>query len=486
MHKKGVIYLKEKILSVGIDIGTSTSQIVISRLTLENLASDFTVPRIEISKKEIIYRSEIIFTPLKPSNPQEIEIEPLKKFIEQEYQKAGIRADDIQTGAVIITGETARKSNAERVLKSLSHLAGDFVVATAGPDLESVIAGKGAGTQRLSKEKGNRAVNLDIGGGTSNLACFNNNVLESTGCFDIGGRLIKIDKSSQIVSYIAPKVEKFISDKKLNLKVGAKGVIEEIQLLTDEFARILAHSIGIGEKPEYFDLFVDNHSIKLLGKIPYVTFSGGVAECLEEELPADIFRYGDIGLILGRSIRKSRIFTEKTVVRSLETIQATVVGAGSHLTEVSGSTISYRTDNLPMQNIPVIHLENVQEAIHDGTLAEQIREKLNWFEYTDYDGAVAIAYDGWKNPLFSEVQALAEAFRAGLQSKIDKGQVLVLISWQDMGKSVGQSLYSLLPRAYPYISLDTIQADSGDYIDIGAPVASGNVLPVVVKTLVFE
>ncbi|MDR2976700.1 MAG: ethanolamine ammonia-lyase reactivating factor EutA [Streptococcaceae bacterium] len=478
--------MQEKILSVGIDIGTSTSQMVISKLTLENLASDFTVPRIEISDKEIVYRSEIIFTPLNPSNRQEIAIEPLKKFIETEYKKAGIKADEIQTGGVIITGETARKANAENVLKSLSHLAGDFVVATAGPDLESIIAGKGAGTQKLSKEKGGRAVNLDIGGGTSNLACFNNNEIESTGCFDIGGRLIKLDKNSQIVSYISEKIEKIISDKQLKLKVGAKAEIAEIRQITDEFARILAHAVGVGAKPEYFDLFITNHSIKLLADIPYVTFSGGVADCLNEEITTDFFKYGDIGLILGQSIRKSEIFSEKTVAQSLETIQATVVGAGSHLTEVSGSTISYTEKNLPLQNIPVVHLENVQGSIRTATLAEQIREKLKWFSDSDYDGPIAIAYEGWKNPLFKEVQSLAEEIQRGLQTKIDSGQTLIVISWHDMGKAVGQALYQLLPRGHPYVSIDSIQVDSGDYIDIGIPVASGSVLPVVVKTLVFE
>lgn len=109
---------KEKMLTVGIDLGTSTTQLVLSELTIENYASAFSVPRIMISDKKVIYRSEIIFTPL--INQKEIDDEPIKRFVTEQYKQAGIEKGDIQMGAVIITGETARKTNASKVLKALS------------------------------------------------------------------------------------------------------------------------------------------------------------------------------------------------------------------------------------------------------------------------------------------------------------------------------------------------------------------------------
>ena len=162
--------MKETILSVGIDIGTSTTQLIFSRLTIENLASSYMVPRIRIVDKEVTYRSEIYFTPL--LSQTEIDAEKVKGIIEREYRKAGMKPEDLQTGAVIITGETARKQNANSVLASLSSMAGDFVVATAGPDLESVLSAKGAGADRISEEKRIAVANIDIGGGTSNIALF--------------------------------------------------------------------------------------------------------------------------------------------------------------------------------------------------------------------------------------------------------------------------------------------------------------------------
>lgn len=151
--------MKETILSVGIDIGTSTTQLIFSRLTIENLASSYMVPRIRIVDKEVTYRSEIYFTPL--LSQTEIDAEKVKGIIEREYRKAGMKPEDLQTGAVIITGETARKQNANSVLASLSSMAGDFVVATAGPDLESVLSAKGAGADRISEEKRIAVANID-------------------------------------------------------------------------------------------------------------------------------------------------------------------------------------------------------------------------------------------------------------------------------------------------------------------------------------
>ena len=135
--------MTEEILSVGIDIGTSTLQLIFSKIYIENRGSSFTVPQIKIIGKEVIYRSEIYETPL--ISETVIDTKNVKKIIENEYKKANIKYEDVSTGAVIITGDTARKENAKEVLETLSGMAGDFVVATAGPDLESIIAGKGSG-----------------------------------------------------------------------------------------------------------------------------------------------------------------------------------------------------------------------------------------------------------------------------------------------------------------------------------------------------
>ena len=176
--------MKEKILSAGIDIGTSTTQVIFSRFTIENTSGEYMVPRIEITNKEVVYESKIYTTPL--IDERTIDEDAVHNIIVSEYAAAGLRAEDIDTGAVIITGETARKENARTVLNFMSGMAGDFVVATAGNDLEGVIAGRGAGTSAMSIKQHVVTANCDIGGGTSNIAVFKENRPVDTGCFDIG------------------------------------------------------------------------------------------------------------------------------------------------------------------------------------------------------------------------------------------------------------------------------------------------------------
>lgn len=472
---------KEKILTVGIDLGTSTTQLVLSELTIENFASAFSVPRITISDKEVIYRSEIIFTPL--INQTMIDDEAIKAFVSRQYQQAGIEKQQIQMGAVIITGETARKANASKVLQALSGFAGDFVVATAGPDLESIIAGKGAGAQEYSTKRHASVVNIDIGGGTSNLVVFTDGEIDDTACFDIGGRLIKVDQAGNI-SYISPKITEMIEQLRLPLKVGTKASVTAIQPVIDELVKVLANSVGIGERSPFYELFITNRGLRLDGELPIVTFSGGVADCLLEEV-TDIFKYGDIGLLLGTALRKSQIFAEKEVLQSNETIRATVVGAGSHTTDISGSTIAYHEQILPIKNIPILKVSQEDESLPAETMSERINEKLAWYRLEETP-QIALAMKGIVNPTFADVQRYAEGIVRGLSALITENIPLVIMVDEDMAKALGHALHAYLPGNYPFICIDSVKVENGDYIDIGQPVAEGAVLPVVVKTLVFN
>ncbi len=472
---------KETLLTVGIDLGTSTTQLVLSELTVENFASAFTVPRITISDKKVIYRSEIIFTPL--LNQSEINAAPINEFVSEQYRKAGIRKEDIQMGAVIITGETARKANADKVLRALSGFAGDFVVATAGPDLESIIAGKGAGAQTYSERMRKPVVNIDIGGGTTNAAVFKEGEVTDTACFDIGGRLIKLDEHQRI-TYIAPKIREIIARQKLDIALGMQ-VSEEILIpILHELVRVLENSVGLGTKSPFFDLLVTNHPLRTNDELSNVTFSGGVADCFDRE-EEEVFKFGDIGLLLGKYVRHSAIFKEKEVLPSKETIRATVVGAGSHTAEISGSTIAYREQILPVKNIPILKLAQEDEGLDASLLGKRIYEKLNWHR-TEGTPQVALALRGRTNPTFADIQRYATGIADGLASLVEENIPLLVMVDEDMAKALGHALSANLPSGYPFVCIDSIKVENGDYVDIGLPVADGVVLPVIVKTLVFN
>ncbi len=476
--------MKEEILSVGIDIGTSTTQLVFSKITLENMASDFSVPRVIIADKEIVYRSDIYFTPL--ANNKKINGLKIREIIEEEYKKASVHKENIKTGAVIITGETARKENANEVLHNLSGFAGDFVVATAGPDLESILSAKGAGTDKHSKERMNTVVNIDIGGGTSNLAVFNSGELLDTGCLDIGGRLIKVDTNTKEIIYIAPKIEEIIIKKGFDLKVGYIATKSNLQPIIDEMVKLLEESVGVRDKSDFYKRILTNKGLKLNYEINCITFSGGVADYIYNEQQEEWAKYGDVGILLGEAVKNSNLFKKLTLLKSAETIRATVVGAGSHTTEISGSTITYTEDVFPIKNIPILKLSKEDEEISGEQLVEIIKEKIKWFQLESDLQNIAISFNGKKSPSFIEVKKMAKALMEGMEELVKGDFPLVIVVENDMAKVLGQTIQGMLQYKKQIICIDGIKVENGDYIDIGMPLADGTVVPVVIKTLVFN
>ena len=270
--------MREAIMSVGIDIGTSTTQLVFSRIEIENLAGAASVPRVQIVGKDVVYRSDIYFTPLLSS--ETIDGEKIRDIIASEYAKAGIKPEDLTAGAVIITGETARKENARVVLEKLSGYAGNFVVATAGSDLEGIIAGRGAGTAGISKTEGKVMANFDVGGGTTNVAIFSDGEVVDTSCLDIGGRLVRLNRQSRHVEYITPKVKELISSMGLDVREGRIASLESIRALSSRMAVFIDELTGLAPESDFLDTFITSRGFKERYRLGGITFSGGVADSI--------------------------------------------------------------------------------------------------------------------------------------------------------------------------------------------------------------
>ena len=194
--------------SLGLDLGTTTTQLVISELTVENRAAGFAVPRMEIGARRILYESKVHFTPL--LSGELVDETALSELLEEEFERAGIRPEELDTGAVIVTGETSRKENARAVTRALARQAGKFVVATAGADLESVLAARGAGAVEWSRESTAPVIHLDIGGGTTNIALCRDGAVEAAGCMNVGGRLLRLDPRGK-VTYVSPALAGLVS-----------------------------------------------------------------------------------------------------------------------------------------------------------------------------------------------------------------------------------------------------------------------------------
>ena len=441
--------MSERLLSVGLDVGTTSSQMILSELLVENQAGAFSVPQMEIAKRKILYRGDVHFTPLLGGD--RVDAAALRKLIEEDYRKAGIRREDVDTGAIIITGETSRKENARAVLAEMSGFAGDFVVATAGPHLESVLAAKGAGAVEYSQRTGKRVLHMDIGGGTSNLALIEDGKIVRTGCLNVGGRLLKFDESG-IVTYVSPVLEGICS-----LKTGQKAEAEQVAVVAETLVQALEMAAGLQEKTELFRKLWTKESGEPWVEMPEnvtLSFSGGVADCIEKDVPW--LTYGDMGPVLGQAIRKSRLCQGEYVLGD-ETIRATVIGAGCHSTQLSGSTVFYQNVDFPLQNVPVV------------TSAEELEQQ---------ETAAILALAGQTAPTYGEIKRLAGEIAEGFAGK----PVYVCLE-QDMAKALGQALALRLGKDRSVLCIDRVKLDEGSYLDVGAPV--GPALPVVVKTLVL-
>ena len=466
------------LLSTGIDIGTSTTGMVISRLTIRNTAGMFSVPHADIVDKQVIYKSSIYHTPL--VDECHIDIPRIQQILMEEYGRAGIGPEQIETGAVIITGESAVKENARLVIQAVSGFAGDFVVATAGPDLESVISGQGSGAQHFSEQNHCSVLNIDIGGGTSNFALFDCGVPRAKSCYDIGGRLIKVD-SAQRITAISPRIAPVLERLGITLRLGER-LREDI---AEQIAAIMAEMLGKAAQMLQDHLLERLHtrnSGTLSGACPqYLSLSGGVSELLGR-LPDERFAYGDIGVFLAEAISKSAWYQNFQVAVAEEKIRATVVGAGSYTTMLSGSTISVDPPVLlPLKNLPVLLLTATEEQQAREGDGELLRQKLHWFlQQTDAD-TVAMALPDVVAPSYRQIRALAQSVAYAAQA-IEYTQPLVVLCGCDFAKALGQCLKRAAPER-KMAALDGVAAGENDYLDIGRPVLNGIAVPVIVKTL---
>lgn len=476
---------KTAILSVGIDVGTSTTQVVFSKLQMDNAGGYFSVPRVAIVDKEVVYKSEVYMTPLKTDVL--IDTDALRDIVAAEFRKAGYRPEDTDSGAVIITGESARKENSDAVLKSLSDFAGDFVVSAAGPDMESLIAGKGSGAWQYSMDHHCRVANLDIGGGTTNVVLFEDGETLARGCLDIGGRLICMNPQG-IITKVSPAAAVMAQAAGVSVSVGDRCDELKLTAVTRQMAAALNAYLGVGTK----DIDAILRQIKTPGssdfpvpeKVQAVFFSGGVADLIYHE-SADTWAYGDIGVLLGRVIRESRLFTDFQKMEPGETIRATVVGAGTYTTTISGSTITYSDDIFPLKNIPVIKLdEELQEACFAGETEPVIR-RIQWVLGQNDEEHFILAMPGKRNPGYTEMKRAAASIRQIMDRVQPPGEPILLVIESDIAKAMGQMIRQQQDLKRQVVAIDSIHVEDGEYVDMGKPMMNGMVIPVVVKTLIF-
>jgi ethanolamine utilization protein EutA len=466
-----------RLVSVGVDIGSSTSHLVFSRLVLERLDNRYVV-----SERKVVHESEVLLTPY--ADDTTIDAAALGRFIDRQYELAGVDPRAIDTGALILTGVAVRRGNARAIGELFASQAGKFVSVSAGDALEATLAAFGSGACARSIRESARVMNVDIGGGTSKIAlCEAGDVLEMTAA-DIGARIVSFDSEGR-VERIEEAGRRFASEVGLLLEIGAK---PDATLLDAMIERMAERLFEVMSRPV---LRAESNALLRLDplrnerKPDVVSFSGGVSEYIYRR---ESEAFGDLGPALARAILARIKAWGPRIEPSDEGIRATVIGASQYTIQVSGSTIFVAPQSvLPLRNVPVVtpDLPLEDETLAVERISESVRAALRRLDLDDGERAVALCYRWKGSATFARLEAFCRGIAAGLANVLERGLPLILVGDGDVGGLIGIHCREETRLPNPIVSIDGIALKEFDFIDIGALLETSGAVPVVIKSLVF-
>jgi len=464
--------------TVGIDIGSSTSHLLFAKIRLQRETQALS-SRFVVTSREVLWRSPIVLTPFLAGGA--IDVEELGRFIQGAYHQAGLARADIDSGAVILTGEAIKRKNAKAIDELFSEEAGKFVCATAGHKLECTLAAHGSGAVRLSKQRSQCLLHVDMGGGTTKLALIENGKIVGVGAFAVGGRLLAQDASGAWTR-IDDSARMVCEDLGLRADPASMASLEARRRIAQRLAQIAMDYI-LGAPLDRLGV-----SLQLTEALPRVapptavSFSGGVSEYLfgREER-----EYGDIAKLLAEELRRQLARRlPMPVIDPGQGIRATVIGASQYTVQVSGKTI-YLPDPgvLPVHGVPVVPVGlDLSGNIDPRAVSGAITTALKRMDLTPRS-RMAIAFSWKGNPEYTRLVAAGQGIVDALSSHRD--QLLLLMIDGDVGKTFGHLLHDELGFSGKLVSIDGVHLHALDFVDVGEPYEPSGVVPVVIKSLLF-
>ena len=466
-----------RLTSVGVDIGSSTSHLVFSRLELTLEGS-----RYRVTRREVLNESDILLTPYKDDT--RIDVDALEAFINAQYKKAKIKRDEVDTGALILTGVAVRRRNARAIAELFAEEAGKFVAVSAGDGLEATMAAHGSGAVAHSAKTGGVVLNIDVGGGTSKFAICNNGKVQEVSAIDIGARLLAFDRDGALVR-IEDAGRKHAGWAGFTVELGQKILQDDSRKMVARMVDKLFAMLKRESITEETKALLRLSPLTYRGEIDCVMFSGGVSEFIYNRTKSS---FGDLGPLIADEIHRRMADLEILVMEPAARIRATVIGASQYTVQVSGNTVFISPeDAVPVRNVAVVAPEFplneddfTKEAVRDALLNALRRLDLL---HGRQPVAVAFHWDG--SATFFRLQAFCGGVAEGLKDIFAKGHPLVLVNDGDIGGIVGLHFQEELQLQNPIISIDGIALSDFDYIDIGALIESSGAVPVVIKSLIF-
>jgi ethanolamine utilization protein EutA len=479
------LFLQDNValMTVGIDIGSSGTQVIFSRVHLRRLGEDLT-SRYYVVSRETLFQSPVALTPYQ--SEERIDAARLGGVIDDAYAAAGLRPQDIDTGVVILTGEALRRENAQGIAAVLSEQGGEFVTATAGHHMESMLAAYGSGAARVSSDEGKRILNVDIGGGTTKLGLVEKGKVIATAAVHIGGRL-QVVENGRIVR-LDPAGRHHARRAGFDWNRGDAVAAADLDKVADVMADTLVAAIRTRPMPPDVAHLYLTDPILDFGGIDGIMFSGGVAEYIYGREDRD---FGDLGPRLGRAIR-TRIEAGAfpwPVLPAGECIRATALGASEYSVQLSGNTsyISAPGELLPRRNLQVLQPPyECGETIDPDALAKAIRSHITAFDLDDSDREIALALRWTGMPSYDRLAAFAEGIKRGLAERVAKHRPIFIMLDGDVAQTLGHILRDELHVACELLVIDGVVLWDFDYIDLGRIRMPSYTVPVTIKSLVFS
>ena len=466
-----------RLASVGVDIGSSTSHLVFSRLVLERLDNRYVV-----AERRILRESEVLLTPY--SADSTIDAQALGRFVDAQYRLAGIDPQSIDTGALILTGVAVRRSNARAIGELFASQAGKFVSVSAGDALEASLAAYGSGAVARSIRENVRVMNVDVGGGTSKIAvCEAGDVVEAT-ALDIGARIVSFDAQGR-VARIEDAGRRFAEETGLALEIGRSVDPESLGRMIGRMADRLFEAMSRAPLEPPTAALVRLAPLHNDRRPDVVTFSGGVSEYLYGR---ETRGFGDLGAPLASAILARVQHWGPRLERADQGIRATVIGASQYTVQVSGGTIFVEPRSvLPLRDVPVIapELPLGEEALDAERIALAVRAAFKRQDLDSGERPAALCYRFRESASFSRLDAFCRGVVSGLSHALGLGLPLILVGDGDIGGLIGIHCVEHLRLPNPVVSIDGITLKEFDYIDIGEMIPASGAVPVVIKSLVF-
>ena len=478
------IWIQDNVVltSVGMDIGSSGTQVIFSRVHMRRLGEDLT-SRYIVAKRETLHESPVSLTPY--CSDTRIDEVALGRIIDQAYGAASLVPQEIDTGVVILTGEALRRENAERIAAILAEQGGEFVCATAGHHMEAMLAAYGSGAVRASHDRQARILNVDIGGGTTKLAIIDKGAVQATAAIHIGGRL-QVTDANGVITRLDPAGWHHAAAAGFDWQLGDRIEAANLDIVAASMAAALVAALSPASLPERVRRLYLTDPIEDFGRIDGVIVSGGVGEYVYGREDRD---FGDMGRRLGYAFRDALGALPWPLLPASACIRATALGASEYTIQLSGNTghISSPGRLLPRRNVQVLHpVVPLGERVDSAALAAAIRAHFVAFdlEQTDVDVALALRWEG--HPEYPRLRAFAEGVRDGLSARIAKGLPIYLMLDGDVAMTLGNILARELGIANDMLVIDGVQLRDFDYIDLGKIRLPSGTVPVTIKSLLFQ